>query len=289
MTGRRTATAPIMGTVMSIAAPGDTDPELFATATEAAFACLRHADEVYSPFKADSPVSLIRDGALRVSELGDHPDGMGIQEILDICQALKTESGGAFDAWAVGDPPVFDPCGAVKGWAAQRASDTLAAHGLTSHTLVAGGDVRVRGGVGDRPWRVGITDPRRPGRVLAVAELADGAVATSGTVERGAHIWDPHTGRPASGMLQVTVIGPSLTWADGYATAAMALGPQAYDWLTGLAERTGYEGLVVDHETGIRWTARMGQYIPALVLHDAPPNRPPTRREAPSVNLRRRA
>ena len=39
MTGRRTTTAPIMGTVMSIAAPGDTDPELFAAAAEAAFAC----------------------------------------------------------------------------------------------------------------------------------------------------------------------------------------------------------------------------------------------------------
>jgi thiamine biosynthesis lipoprotein len=112
---------------------------------------------------------------------------------------------------------------------------------------------------------VGITDPHRPGQVLTVAELADGAVATSGTAERGAHIWDPRTGRAASDVVQVTVIGPSLTWADGYATAAMALGPQAYDWLTGLAEQTGYEGLVVDRETGVRWTPRMAEYVPALV------------------------
>jgi thiamine biosynthesis lipoprotein len=265
MTGRRTTTAPIMGTVMSIAAPGDTDPELFARAAEAAFACLRHADDVFSPFKPDSPASLIRDGVLRVTELGDHPNGARISEVLDLCLSLKIESGGAFDAWAVGDPPAFDPCGAVKGWAAERASATLVAHGLTSHTLVAGGDVRVRGGAGDRPWRVGITDPRGPGRVLAVAELADGAVATSGTAERGAHIWDPHTGRPASDLVQVTVVGPSLTWADGYATAAMALGPLAYDWLTALAERTGYESLVVDRETGARWTPSMAEYVPDLV------------------------
>jgi thiamine biosynthesis lipoprotein len=265
MTGRRTATAPIMGTVMSIAAPGDTDPELFAAAAEAAFACLRHADEVFSPFKVGSPVSLIRHGVLRVAELGDHPDGARIREVLDICLSLKIESGGAFDAWAVGDPPVFDPCGVVKGWAAERASAALTADGLTSHTLVAGGDVRVRGGAGDRPWRVGITDPHRPGQVLTVAELADGAVATSGTTERGAHIWDSRARRPVSDVVQVTVIGPNLTWADGYATAAMTLGPQAYDWLTGLAERTGYEGLVVDRETGIRWTPRMAQYVPALV------------------------
>lgn len=265
MTGRRTMTAPIMGTVMSITAPGATDPELFTAAAEAAFACLRDADEVFSPFKADSPVSLIRDGVLRVAELGGHPDGARIEDVLDICLSLKIESGGAFDAWAVGDPPVFDPCGAVKGWAAERASATLAAHGLTSHSLVAGGDVRVRGGAGDRPWRVGITDPHRPGQVLTVAELADGAVATSGTAERGAHIWDPRTGRPASDVVQVTVVGPSLTWADGYATAAMALGARAYDWLSDLAGRTGYEGLVVDRETGVRWTPRMADYVPALV------------------------
>lgn len=264
MTGRRTATASIMGTVISIAAPGDTDPDLFAAAAEAAFACLRHADEVFSPFKADSPVSRIREGALRLAELGDHPDGTTLQEVLDLCLALKIESGGAFNAWAVGDPAVFDPCGLVKGWAAERASAILTAHGLTGHTLVAGGDVRVRGGAGDRPWRVGITDPHRRDQVLTVAELADGAVATSGTAERGAHVWDPRTGRPASEVVQVTVMGPDLTWADGYATAAVALGPQAYDWLTDLAERTGYESILVDRQTGIRWTPHVAQYVPAL-------------------------
>jgi len=89
-------------------------------------------------------------------------------------------------------------------------------------------------------------------------------VATSGTAERGAHIWDPRTGRPASALVQVTVVGPNLTWADGYATAAMALGPQAYAWLTGLAGRTGYEGLVVDRGRRVWWTPGMARYVPAL-------------------------
>jgi FAD:protein FMN transferase len=256
-----------MGTVISVAAPGDTDPELFGAAAEAAFARLRHADEVFSPFTEDSPVSRIRDGRLPLADLGTHPDGAEIREILAVCAALKTQSGGAFDAWAVGDPPAFDPCGAVKGWAAERASAVLAAHGLTSHTLGAGGDVRVRGGTEDGPWRVGITDPHRPGRVLAVAELSDGAVATSGTAERGVHIWDPRARRPASHLVQVSVVGPSLTWADGYATAAMALGSQAYGWLTGLARRTGYQALTVDHETGVWWTAGMADHVPALRGH----------------------
>jgi thiamine biosynthesis lipoprotein len=264
MTGRRTATASIMGTVISIAAPGGTDPELFAAAAEAAFARLRHADEVFSPFKEDSPVSQIRDGRLPLADLGTHPDGAEIREILAVCASLKTQTLGAFDAWAVGDPAGFDPCGAVKGWAAEQASAVLAVHGLTRHTLGAGGDVRVRGGSGDGPWRVGIVDPHRPGQVLTVAELADGAVATSGTAERGVHIWDPRSGRRASHLIQVTVIGPSLTWSDGYATAAMALGAQAYGWLDALAERTGYQSLTVDHQTGVWWTPGMAEHLPAL-------------------------
>jgi FAD:protein FMN transferase len=264
MTGRRTATASSMGTVMSIAAPTDTEPDVFSAATQAAFTCLRHADEVFSPFKANSPVSRIRDGRLTLADLADHPDGARIREVLDVCSSLKAQSDGAFDAWAVGDPPAFDPCGAVKGWAAERASATLAARGVTRHALGAGGDVRIRGGSGDRPWRVGITDPHRPGRLLAVAELRDGAVATSGTAERGAHIWDPKAGRPTSYLTQVTVIGPSLTWADGYATAAMACGVQAFDWLSTLAERTGYQALVVDRRTGVWWTPGMTEHVPAL-------------------------
>jgi thiamine biosynthesis lipoprotein len=269
MTRRRTASASIMGTVMSIAAPAGADPKLFAEAAEAAFARLRHADEVFSPFKQDSPVSRIKDGRLPLADLGTHPYGAQIREVLAVCASLKAQSGGAFDAWAVGDPPVFDPCGAVKGWAAEKASAVLASHGLPSHTLGAGGDVRVRGGSVEEPWRVGITDPHAPGRILAVAELTGGAVATSGTAERGAHIWDPRNGRWASHLIQVTVIGPSLAWADGYATAAMALGAQAYGWLNTLAERTGYQSLTVDHQTGVWWTPGMAEHLPALPGHAA--------------------
>ena len=51
------------------------------------------------------------------------------------------------------------------------------------------------------------------------------AVATSGAYERGDHVRDPFTGLPASGVLSITVVGPSLTFADAYATAALAMGP----------------------------------------------------------------
>ena len=255
---RRRAVAEIMGTVISIAAPADTDPEVFDAAAQAAFADLRRADEVFSPFKPDSPISRLRDGRLELADLVTHRHGTEIKHVLAVCAALKQRSHGAFNAWAVGDPPVFDPCGAVKGWAAERASAVLAEHGVLAHALGAGGDVRLRG---ETAWRIGIADPHRPGELIAVAGIADGAIATSGTAERGAHVWDPLRGRPAATLAQVTVIGPSLTWADGYATAAIALGADARGWLTDLARRTGYEALVVEPD-GTRWhTAGMAAYL----------------------------
>jgi thiamine biosynthesis lipoprotein len=69
-----------------------------------------------------------------------------------------------------------------------------------------------------------------------------GAVATSGSAHRGAHIVDPHTRRPATTLRAVTVVGPELMWADVHATATAAQGPAALGWLDGL---NGYEALLV--------------------------------------------
>ncbi|WP_157536768.1 FAD:protein FMN transferase [Kitasatospora mediocidica] len=264
----RTATDHVMGTVVSLSAPGTTDPALFQAAATAAFAHLHHIDEVFSPFKPDSPISRIRDGRLPLTALADHPEGPGIREVLHLCEQLKQDSDGAFDAWAVGDPPHFDPCGAVKGWAAERASALAIAHGLPRHVLNAGGDVRLHSGHDPAaPWRVGITDPHHPGTVLTVLQVHDGAVATSGTTERGAHVFDPRTARPATGLAQVTVTGPDLTLADGYATAALAMttGPDgpvtAHAWLDDLAHRTGYQALTVDPQGATWYTSGLPELL----------------------------
>jgi thiamine biosynthesis lipoprotein len=119
----------------------------------------------------------------------------------------------------------------VKGWAAERASRHLAALPDTDFCLSAGGDLVGRTAADSEPWRIGIEDPADPSRVIAVVPLRTGAVATSGTAHRGAHLVDARTGRAPDGVASVTVIGPSLTWADIDATAAYALGTGAADWL----------------------------------------------------------
>jgi thiamine biosynthesis lipoprotein len=96
----------------------------------------------------------------------------------------------------------------------------------------------------DPPWHVGIADPRDPSRVLTVVTGRNLAVATSGTAERGSHIIDPFTGAPvAPGYLSATAVGPSLTRADAYATAAFVMGRHALQWAN---SRPGYEVLLVD-------------------------------------------
>ncbi len=85
-----------------------------------------------------------------------------------------------------------------------------------------------------------------PGPASAIrTRAASGAVATSGRYERGDHILDGRTGRPATGLLSLTVPAPPLTEADATATAtaAFALGEDGVAWA---AARTGCEVFAVD-------------------------------------------
>jgi thiamine biosynthesis lipoprotein len=95
-----------------------------------------------------------------------------------------------------------------------------------------GGDIQAVGPTADgTPWRVGISDPHDGDHLLCVVDVVGRAVATSGTAQRGQHILNPHTGRPADHFASVTVISARLTDADVLATAAIARGATALEWL----------------------------------------------------------
>lgn len=95
------------------------------------------------------------------------------------------------------------------------------------------------------PWRVGVRHPEHADQLCTVLSLTDGAVATSARYERGDHIHDARTGRPATGLLSLTVVAATLTEADSVATAAFALGPEGVDWAAALP---GCEVFAVDAE-----------------------------------------
>ena len=158
-----------------------------------------------------------------------------VREVLARCERLREETGGYFDARAGGR---LDPSGLVKGWAVDRAAALLDAPGAQRFCIDAGGDLVARGG----PWRVGVRHPRRRRRLAAALSVHDAAVATSGAYERGAHMIDPHTRRPARGALSVTVVGPDSATADAYATAAFAMGAAGPAWTAGLRRLRGDDG-----------------------------------------------
>jgi thiamine biosynthesis lipoprotein len=197
---------------------------------------LREVDAVFSTYRPDSFVSRLGRGEIALEAC---PPEMA--EVLALGELAERQSRGAFRARRTG--PVLDPTGVVKGWAVERAADHLRALEATDFCLSAGGDMVCRTLDPDAPpWRIGIEDPHHTDRLVAVAPVHTGAVATSGTAHRGDHLVDARTGRPPAGVASVTVVAASLTWADIDATAAYAHGRDAARWLR---TRPGRSGLVV--------------------------------------------
>lgn len=239
----------IMGTTVTIDLR---DPGVHPSAIEAAFEFLRQVDLRFSPYKPESEVSRLIRGEIHEDEASSQ-----LAEVLRLCEQVKTASDGYFDIRGHRADGAPDPTGLVKGWSLEGAGRILESAGARNYCINGGGDVVARGQAAPgQLWRVGIRHPLVADRLAAVLTVGDGAVATSGAYERGDHVRDPFTGRPASGLLSVTVVGPDLTFADAYATAAFAMGPTGLAWIAGLDR---YEGCTVtaDRDGGearLNWT-----------------------------------
>ncbi len=227
----------VMGMPISLALRGShADTAVGRRAWASVMDQLREVDRVFSTYRHDSVVNRLDRGELTVDQCP-----RDVPEVLALGRVAEDESGGAFSIWLPDDNGRrrLDPSGIVKGWAVQRASRELSALDDTDFSLSAGGDMVCHTTDPDRaPWRIGIEHPLHPGTLIAVVPVRSGAVATSGAAHRGQHIIDARTGRPARGVASVTVIGPSLTWADIDATAAYAHGREAADWLRARIGRT---------------------------------------------------
>jgi thiamine biosynthesis lipoprotein len=245
-------TEPLMGTVFSFDVRVEAGGEARAlTVVDDALAWLRWVDATFSTYRADSEISRLGRGELRIGDC--HPD---VREVLDRCAALATATGGYFSATATG---VLDPSALVKGWSVGRVVGRLRGAGLSRFAVNGGGDVAL--GSAPEPgggWLVGIADPHRPGDLAAVVRGNEVAVATSGIAERGTHVVDPLTGRAAVELASVSVVGPDIADADAYATAALAMGDRAWAWVEGLP---GYEALVIDRAGARRTTSGFRAYL----------------------------
>jgi thiamine biosynthesis lipoprotein len=146
----------------------------------------------------------------------------------------------------------LDPSALVKGWSVERGARILVEAGARNLCINAGGDVLAIGEPEPgRPWRVGIRHPELADGVAAVLAVRDLAVATSGLYERGDHILDPRSGLAPSGLLSMTVVGPSLALADACSTAAFVMGPEGVRWVAGIP---GYAAYAVTGERRCLWS-----------------------------------
>jgi FAD:protein FMN transferase len=211
------------------------DPGVWDAAIAEAVAWLHRVDAVFSTYKDNSDIARLRRDELSVA--GADPD---VAVVFALCAEVERETDGYFTMFAGTE---LDPTGLVKGWAIERASDILLAHGSRNHAVNGGGDIQLVGEAApDHPWTIGISDPLDNTRILAKIAGRSFAVATSGVAERGLHIINPHNAAPAHGLASITVVGRSLSRVDAYATAAFAMGPGALAWVE---SRSGYEALVV--------------------------------------------
>ncbi len=248
--GRRIRVEQIMGTAISLDLR---DPSIAPAAVDAAFDRLRDIDMRFSTWKAESEISRLGRGELSAEECS--PD---VRDVLERCEGLRAVTRGFFDIRRHRLDGRLDPSGFVKGWAAESAAGILVAAGARNFCLNAGGDVIARGEPAPgRPWRIGVRHPELPDRLATVIEAHDLAVATSGGYERGDHIIDPHTGRPPSGLLSVTVVGPDLSEADAYATAAFAMGREGLSWIDSLP---GYAGCMITDQRRLVWTSGFARF-----------------------------
>ncbi|KRL08861.1 FAD:protein FMN transferase [Schleiferilactobacillus perolens] len=184
---------------------------------------LVQVDDKYSPFKSYSQLRQFQRGNQRILI-----QDAEFQQIYAATMSAAHYTAGAFDPFFNGP---FDPTGYIKGWAIERAARHYLAPLLHDDRVVAaslngGGDMQLLAQEdGDFKWPVGIEDPRDHLSLIASYDIANGAVATSGTSKRGEHI--VHQG--PSDLIQVTILTHHLSDADVWATAGLAAGEEKFN------------------------------------------------------------
>jgi len=162
---------------------------------------------------------------------------------------------------------MLDLGGYAKGYALDRAAQILRGAGVKAALINVGGNMLAIGRPGDRPWMVGIRDPRGEGAMAAVELHDNEAIGTSGDYQRyymqngkrRSHIIDPRSGESVDVMASVTIItsggNDAGTRSDGKSKPLFLTGPQ--EW-RGMADRLGLkEVLVVDTKGNVDMTDEM--------------------------------
>lgn len=142
-----------------------------------------------------------------------------------------------------------------KGYAADKAKELLMKKGVKAGIINASGDMNTWGTQPNgQDWEVAIVNPLDKHKVFAMLPLHQGAVVTSGDYEkfvrfngiRYAHIINPKTGYPATGIISATVFAPKAELADALATSIFVMGIDVgMDFINQLP---GVECIIIDEK-----------------------------------------
>ena len=226
-----------MGTVASLVFAGPLPDPACLAAIEQVF---RDDDQTFSLYRPNSPLSRIARGELTLGAAS--AASAAIREAYAAANDWRLHTNGAFTPHR--PDGVIDLSGIVKARSMARAEQVLRDFDVTDAILDVGGDAVAHGTVAGGPWMAGIVDPHErtvllcrvplgsiplcgiPLGSIPVGRLSrDGgwsAIATSGTSERGDHVWGL---RPRM-YSQVTVLAADIVTADVLATAILAGGPE---------------------------------------------------------------
>ena len=231
-----------MGTVISLAFPRDPAPgghladDEFAAATAVVESLFQELDHTFSLYRPDSEANRLARGELLLQNASAAMRTLYV-DALD----WRRRTEGAFTPKR--PDGVVDLSGLVKGHAISEAGTSLLALGLHHWCLNAGGDVLVSGSPlpgstqpgstqpTSKAWQAGIVDPADRRALVAGYALGAGrrhaALATSGSAERGHHIWRQRGA--AEEFVQVSVAAADVVTADVLATAIVAGGVPMLD------------------------------------------------------------
>lgn len=155
----------------------------------------------------------------------------------------------------------IDLGGIAKGYAVDRAIAYLKQQGITNGMVSAGGDTRLLGDRGGRPWMLGIKNPRGEGHIVSLP-LSDVAVSTSGDYERyfidaegkrQHHILNPETGRSATGIRSVTIIAPNAIQTDALSTSVFVMGIRK--GLSYINRLPNVSAIIIDEQSKLHYSA----------------------------------
>ncbi len=210
-----------MGTVLNLHSP--------TPVSDAGFAALRATftdmEDRFSHYRPGTEASLVATGALALDDTSDAFQDVYAQAV-DWSELTKHR----FDPHR--PDGVVDLDGIVKALSIAAAAEDLREHGAGDWLLGVGNDLLCSGSNQGAPWEVTVADPIERTSQLCTVHLGESlpAIATSGTAERGNHIWGL-TGNPDE-FAQVTVLAADIVTADVLATAIFAGGENLRDFVT---------------------------------------------------------